>query len=224
MFIFPIFSTLKVSNFTTETFILSTCKILIIHWTISFWPQKNRYKMIGYRNSTEAWKFFEPQKFLFFENFRIFVKFCENFENFKQRWNEKFFLPRLGNFPVLVEKNFSLLYRRSIYLEILQVINLFYRTTKMAFSKHCTKMNKFYCHLCFPESTTKCVLALNVDKGHKREVIWNVFKPIDKYWLHICRKNVNMQGHLDYWYFLGCNHHREITTTCKALTLNHLSL
>ena len=112
MFIFPIFSTLKVSNFTTETFILSTCKILIIHWTISFWPQKNRYKMIGYRNSTEAWKFFEPQKFLFFENFRIFVKFYENFENFKQRWNEKIFLPRLGNVPVLVEKIFSLLYRR----------------------------------------------------------------------------------------------------------------
>ena len=127
MIIFPIFSTLKVSNFTTETFILSTCKILIIHWTISFWPQKNRYKMIGYRNSTEAWKFFEPQKFLFFENFRIFVKFCENFENFKQRWNEKIFLPRLGNFPVLVEKIFSLLYRRSIYLENLLVINLFYR-------------------------------------------------------------------------------------------------
>ena len=62
--------------------------------------------------------------FLFFKNFRIFAKFSRNFgkkfEILQQRQNETFFLLRLGNFRVLVEKFFSVLYHRLIDLEILQ--------------------------------------------------------------------------------------------------------
>ena len=80
------------------------------------------YKMV--QKFYQGSKVFEPQKFLFFKNFRIFAKFSRNFgkkfEILQQRQNETFFLLRLGNFRVLVEKFFSVLYHRLIDLEILQ--------------------------------------------------------------------------------------------------------
>ena len=71
-----------------------------------------------YRNFTKAQKFLNLENVCFL---KILAKYHKKFEILQQRRNENFFLPRLGNFPVLVENFFSVPYRRSIDLEILQV-------------------------------------------------------------------------------------------------------
>ena len=106
-------------TWTLAAFHLSTCIFSTIYRTIAIWLKKFKKSWHENRQITETRKFLSSKICVFSKIFKCLRKF---WKIIKSRYKTTS-LPRLGNFWVSVEKFFSVLYRRSISLKILQVIN-----------------------------------------------------------------------------------------------------